>query len=161
MEITLKTKVGVAADHAGFEYKEKIKKYLINQGYNVVDYGTHSSESASYAEFGKALGQALHDGKVEIGFGFCGTGLGISYAMNRFKKVRAARVATVEDAHLARQHNDANALAIGQRTNTYENALAMVQEFLKTDYEGGRHQSRIDELDIDAVECWMNRSFKG
>lgn len=147
---------GFASDHAGFAYKESLKQYVISQGFEVIDYGPSDMTNSSYAFYGKKLGQALQKSQVDYGIGVCGTGLGISYALNRFTKVRAARVSTIEDAHLSRQHNNANALAIGERTTSLENAKAMVDEFIKTAYEGGRHQSRIDELD-EVTHCLQEK----
>ncbi|WP_373423265.1 ribose 5-phosphate isomerase B [Mycoplasma iguanae] len=142
-----KIKFGFASDHAGFEYKEALKKYVENKGFEVVDLGPFNEESSSYAVYGQKLGQALKNKEVDLGIAVCGTGLGMSYALNRIHTVRAARVATVEDAHLAKLHNNANVLTLGQRTNTLENAKAMVDEFIKTEFEGGRHKERIDKLD--------------
>lgn len=141
-------KAYLASDHAGFELKDKMKKYLESKGYLVEDLGPFDGDTpVSYADYGKKLGHAISDDKNSFGIGVCGTGLGISYAVNRIKGARGARVTSVEDAHLAKQHNNANALLFGSRQETLEEVKAMFNEWEKTKYEGGRHQSRIDGLD--------------
>ncbi|MBN3534926.1 ribose 5-phosphate isomerase B [Mycoplasma procyoni] len=143
-----KMKIAFASDHAGFELKDKILEYVKSKGYEVEDLGPfNGTESVSYAEYGKKLGKFLQDKKADAGFAFCGTGLGISYALNRFKGVRAARITNVNDAYLAKLHNNANAIAMSGRFTTFEEAKKMVDEYFETEYEGGRHQTRIDQLD--------------
>ncbi|UWD34331.1 ribose 5-phosphate isomerase B [Mesomycoplasma molare] len=143
-----KIKIAFASDHAGYELKKQIFDYVREKGYEVEDLGPfNSTESVSYATFGKKLGKHLQDKKADIGIAFCGTGLGISYALNRFKGVRAARITNVNDAYLAKLHNNANVIAMSGRFTTFEEAKKMVDEYFETEYEGGRHQSRIDELD--------------
>lgn len=133
-----KIKIAFASDHAGFELKEKVISYMKELGMEIEDLGPYNGdESVSYAKYGKILGQHLHDEKADLGIGICGTGLGISYALNRFTKVRAARITSVNDAHLAKMHNNANAIALSGRFATFEEAKAMIDEFLKTEYEGG------------------------
>lgn len=141
-------KIVLGSDHAGFELKDKLKKYVEEKGYEVIDLGPDNSKTpVSYAEKGLAIGHHIAKNKDEIGIAVCGTGLGISYAVNRVKHVRGARVTSIEDAHLSRQHNDANIIVFGARQITLDNAKAMLDEFLLTKFEGGRHKARIDALD--------------
>lgn len=144
----MKKRIYLSSDHAGFDLKDKIKSYLNENDYEVIDLGTNSSnDSVSYANYGKKLAQEVLKDKGSYGIGVCGTGLGISYSVNRFKGIRGARVTSVEDSRLAKQHNDANVLLFGGRQTTIEDAQKMIDEFFKAEYEGGRHQKRIDELD--------------
>lgn len=141
-------KLYLASDHAGWELKEKLKEYITNKGYDVQDLGPFTDkESVSYAEYGKKIGDAVSKDKNSIGVAMCGTGLGISYAINRVKGARGARITSVEDAHLAKEHNNANIIVLGARQKTFEEAKEMFDEWERTEYEGGRHQARIDELD--------------
>ncbi|MCE6061412.1 RpiB/LacA/LacB family sugar-phosphate isomerase [Mycoplasmopsis agalactiae] len=144
-----KGKVVLASDHGGCDLKNEIKNYVSNLGYETVDLGPEdSSKSISYAEQGHKLANYLLDNKdVSFGIGLCGTGLGISYALNRHSGIRAARVTSVEDANLAKLHNNANVLVIGGRQVNIEQAKAMIDEYINTEYEGGRHQARIDQID--------------
>lgn len=140
-------KIALASDHAGFERKQEILEYLKNRGFEVIDLGPESSKSTSYAIYGKKLADFLIKHPDQIGIGICGTGLGMSYALNRFKHIRAARVTSENDAYLAKLHNNANALALSGRFNSKEESISFINKFLETEYEGGRHQSRIEELD--------------
>lgn len=141
-------KVAFASDHAGFKLKQELENYLKNLGYEIVDLGPNTdSNSVSYALQGNKLADYINQNNPEFGIGICGTGLGISYALNRHKHIRAARITSVEDAHLAKQHNNANVLVFGGRQVTFEQAKDMVDEYLKTQFEGGRHIARIEELD--------------
>ncbi|UUD35336.1 RpiB/LacA/LacB family sugar-phosphate isomerase [Mycoplasmopsis caviae] len=140
--------VALASDHGGCELKNQMAQYAESLGYQVVDLGpADSSKSISYAEQGHKLANYINEHKNVIGLGFCGTGLGISYALNRHKHIRAARVVSVEDARLAKLHNNANVLVMGGRYVPFADAKAMFNEYLKTEYEGGRHQVRIDQID--------------
>ena len=141
-------KIILASDHGGFELKDKMKKYVESKGYEFEDIGPfNGEESVSYAEYGLKLGKAISSDKNSIGIGVCGTGLGISYAINRIKGARGARVTSVEDAHLAKEHNNANVLVFGGRQIKFEDAKKMFDEFINTEFEGGRHLSRIEQLD--------------
>ncbi|MEA4206149.1 RpiB/LacA/LacB family sugar-phosphate isomerase [Mycoplasma sp. 1199] len=140
--------VALASDHAGYKLKDELASYLKEQGFDVVDLGPETdSVSVSYASKGKELANYVDEAQPNFGIAVCGTGLGISYALNRHKHIRAARVTSVEDAHLAKQHNNANVLVFGGRQVTFEQAKDMLNEYMDTQFEGGRHQSRIDELD--------------
>ncbi len=143
----MKKKIILASDHAGFKLKDELRKYVETKGYIVEDLGPNNDEKpVSYAEQGIKLSKKVV-AEEGIGIGICGTGLGISYAVNRVKHARGARVTSVEDAHLARQHNDANVIIFGGRQVEQKKAKEMLNEFLETKFEGGRHQNRIDALD--------------
>ena len=140
-------KIAVASDHGGFALKEKVKEHLIERGFDVEDLGTHSEESVDYPVYGKACGEAVASGKADLGVVVCGTGIGISIAANKVKGVRCGLCTSVEMAHLTKQHNNANILALGGRTTEPELALKILDEWLDTEFEGGRHQRRVDMLD--------------
>lgn len=140
--------IGMASDHAGFELKEYIKKELFSMGYDVKDYGTHSEESVDYPDYAHPLASDISDGKLRIGILICGTGNGISMTANKHRNVRCALCWEPEIARLARQHNDANVLAMPGRFISKEKALESVKVFLDTDFEGGRHQRRVDKINL-------------
>ncbi|MDD6276450.1 MAG: ribose 5-phosphate isomerase B [Clostridia bacterium] len=151
-------KIAVGADHGGFELKESIKKHLEELGgYEIVDYGTHSSDSVDYAEIAYKVGKAVtQDGDEKIlGILCCGTGIGISIAANKVKGVRAACCSDTFSARYTRLHNDANILCMGGRVVGEGLANELVDAFLGSEFEGGRHQRRIDQ--ITAIE---NETFK-
>ena len=139
--------IAIASDHGGFQLKETIRKYLAERGEKVVDLGTSSEESVDYPIYGKACGEAVASGKAERGIVVCGTGIGISIAANKVKGIRCGLCTSVEMAQLTRQHNNANILALGGRTTDPELALQIVDAFLDTEFEGGRHKRRTDMLD--------------
>ena len=140
-------KIAVASDHGGFALKEKVKEHLVQRGFEVDDLGTHSEESVDYPVYGKACGEAVASGKADLGVVVCGTGIGISIAANKVKGIRCGLCTSVEMAHLTKQHNNANILALGGRTTEPELAVKIVDEWLDTEFEGGRHQRRVDMLD--------------
>ncbi len=140
------TIIGMASDHAGFELKEYIKGKLLSSGYRVKDYGTHGEESVDYPDYAHPLASDISDGTLRIGILICGTGNGISMTANKHNNVRCALCWEPEIARLARQHNDANILAMPGRFITKEKAWESVQVFLETSFEGGRHQRRIDKI---------------
>lgn len=140
-------KVAIGADHAGFEEKENIKKVLDEIGIEYVDLGTNSLDSVDYPNFGKSVGEAVANGEVERGIVVCGSGIGISIAANKVHGVRAALVWNEETAKLSRQHNDANVLAIGARTTPKGTIPNIVKAWFETDFEGGRHQKRVDLIE--------------
>ena len=139
-------KIAIASDHGGYQLKEEIKKYLEGRNIEVVDLGTNSEESVDYPIYGKACGEAVMSGKADRGIVCCGTGIGISIAANKVKGIRCGLCTSVEMAHLTKQHNNANMIALGGRTTAPELALAIVDEWLDTDFEGGRHQRRVDMI---------------
>lgn len=133
-------KIFIASDHAGFELKEFLKKH-----FDCIDLGTNSADSVDYPDFGKKAATEVAQGNC-VGIIICGSGIGISIAANRNPKVRAALCINAEMAKLARQHNDANILALGARLTNQEDALEITKTFLETEFEGGRHQKRVDKL---------------
>lgn len=139
-------RIAVASDHAGYDLKEELKQYLTSKGHDVLDLGTHSKESVDYPDFGTAMGAAIEKAEAPKGILVCGSGIGISIAANRNPSVRAALCQSGLAAKLARQHNDANVLALGARLIGVETALDCVDAFLTTEFEGGRHQRRVDKM---------------
>ena len=119
-------KIAVASDHGGFALKEKVKEHLVQRGFEVDDLGTHSEESVDYPVYGKACGEAVASGKADLGVVVCGTGIGISIAANKVKGIRCGLCTSVEMAHLTKQHNNANILALGGRTTEPELALSLI-----------------------------------
>ncbi len=138
--------IAIASDHAGFELKADLKEHLIAAGRQVLDLGTDSPTSVDYPDLAYAMGEALEMGRAGRGVLICGTGIGISMAANRLPHVRAALCYDATTARLARQHNDANVLALGARTTAPEMARQCLQIFLATEYEGGRHDQRVAKL---------------
>src|SRR5918993_6054249 len=139
-------RIALASDHAGFALKRELAVWLGELGYEVTDLGTNSTESVDYPDFGAKLANAVATGSAERGIAVCGTGIGISIAVNRNPKCRCARVDEPVSAALAREHNDANVLALGGRLVGSDIANACVTAFLGTEFAGGRHQRRVDEL---------------
>ncbi|MDU1910212.1 ribose 5-phosphate isomerase B [Fusobacterium sp.] len=140
-------KIALGADHGGFELKEKIKTHLIKNGYEVLDLGTNSSDSVDYPEFGHAVGYTVAEKKAEFGIVICGTGIGISIAANKVTGIRAALCTNTTMARLTREHNNANILALGGRIIGDILALEMVDTFLTTEFQGGRHEKRITKIE--------------
>ena len=145
-ELPKKRRIAIGSDHAGFLVKEAIRKYLEAAGYAVDDQGTTSEESVDYPDYGKAVGERVCSKLADLGIAVCGSGIGISIAANKVPGIRAALAHDVMTARLAREHNDANVLALGGRIVTAEAAIEMVRVFLTTAYLGGRHQRRIDKI---------------
>ena len=141
-----KPRIVIGSDHAGFSVKEIIRKHLVSTGYVVCDLGTSSEESVDYPDYGKAVGEQVVSKQADLGIAVCGTGIGITIAANKVPGIRAALAHDVNTARLAREHNDANVLALGGRIVTGEAAIEMVQVFLATTYLGGRHQRRLDKI---------------
>lgn len=139
-------RIAVSADHAGVDLKDLIADWLRDQGHEVLDLGTNSHESVDYPRYGAMLAEALADGRAERGITVCGSGIGVAIAANRNPACRCAQVAEPLSAQLCRQHNDANAIALGARLIGTEMAIACVKTFLETQFEGGRHQRRVDQL---------------
>jgi ribose 5-phosphate isomerase B len=141
-----KPRIAIGSDHAGFPVKEAIRKYLEGAGYAVDDQGTSSEESVDYPDYGKAVGERVASKQSDLGIAVCGSGIGISIAANKVPGIRAALAHDVTTARLAREHNDANVLALGGRIVTADAAVQMVQTFLNTPFAGGRHQLRLDKI---------------
>lgn len=140
-------KIGIASDHGGFELKEYLKEYLKKSGIEVSDFGTNSEEPVDYPIYGERCARAVANGEVERGVVCCGTGIGISIAANKVKGIRCALCTDENMARLSRQHNNANMLALGGRTTSNEEAKKILDAWLITEFEGGRHQRRIDMID--------------
>jgi ribose 5-phosphate isomerase B len=140
-------KIAIGSDHAGFQYKEKIKSFLEKNGNSVIDFGTHSEEPCDYPLFIRPVAQAVARGEFERGIVLGGSGNGEAMAANRVKGVRCALCWNVESARLSRRHNDANVLSLGQRMMNLETALEILRVWLETPFEGGRHQHRVELID--------------
>ena len=145
-------RIALAADHAGYLLKDELAAWLRDQGHDVSDLGTNGPESVDYPEFGRKLAGAVASGQAERGIAICGSGIGISIAANREPRCRCARVSEPLSAELAREHNDANVLALGARLTGSDMAKACVLAFLDTNFAGGRHQRRVDQLSQELQE---------
>ena len=139
-------KIGLGSDHAGYQLKEKIKTFLQSQNIEIEDFGTYSEESTDYPDYAHPLAEVVSENKVDLGIAMCGSGNGISMALNKHQKVRAALCWNEELAALARQHNDANILSLPARFISEEIALKIVEAYLNNNFEGGRHQRRVDKI---------------
>jgi ribose 5-phosphate isomerase B len=139
-------RIALAADHAGYLLKDELVRWLREQGHEVSDLGTNGPESVDYPAYGAKLAMEVALGKAERGIAVCGSGIGISIAVNRNMECRCARVADPLSAQLAREHNNANVIALGARLIGTDMAKACVESFLGTDFAGGRHQRRVDQL---------------
>ncbi len=140
--------IGLASDHAGYPLKEFVKSYLDQKGIPWKDFGTDSEASCDYADFGHPLALAVEAGECQLGIAVCGSGEGISMTLNKHQGIRAGLCWIPEIAHLSRQHNDANVLVMPGRFITEETAAQVISEFLNTDFEGGRHQRRIEKIPL-------------
>lgn len=138
--------VAAGADHAGYEYKQKIVELLRGMGLEVIDLGTDSAESVDYPDYAHAVAGAVSSGKAQVGILVCGSGIGMSIVANKHAGVRAANVESPEAARLSREHNDANVLAIGARLTAWEKAREIVTAFLGATFQGGRHRKRVDKI---------------
>jgi len=141
-------KIGIASDHAGFDYKEKLKKYLQDNNNEVSDYGCNSNESVDYPDFAHRLAESIKIGDNEIGIQFCGTGNGINMSANKHQEIRAALCWNNHIAQQARLHNNANVLTMPARHLQWEEVEEIVRVFLNTDFEGGRHERRVNKIKI-------------
>ena len=139
-------RIAIVSDHAAFDMKTELIGHLESSGYAVLDLGTTSTDSVDYPDYGYRIACAIADGEVERGIALCGSGIGISIAVNRHPQCRCARVSDGLSARLARQHNDANVLALGARLIGIATARDCVDQFLATPFSGGHHQRRIDQL---------------
>ena len=141
-------KIGLACDHAGFEYKEQLKKYLYSKGKEIKDFGCYSLESVDYPDFAHQLAESIEKGENELGIQFCGTGNGINMSANKHQGIRAALCWNTHIAEQARLHNNANVLTMPARVLKWEEVKKIVDIFLKTDFEGGRHEKRVEKIKI-------------
>ncbi len=137
-------RIALGSDHGGFQLKKEISKHLQSHGMEVLDCGTNSTDSVDYPRYGLAVGQALLKGQVDLGIIICGTGQGIAMAANKLPGIRAAVCAETYSARMAREHNNANVLALGERVTGAGLALDIVDVFLNTNFAGGRHSKRVD-----------------
>ena len=138
--------VALGADHAGFELKEALKAWLIDQGYQILDYGTHSPDSVDYPDYAAQVAEAVAHQKVDRGVLICGTGIGMAIAASKVPGVRAALCSDLYTARMSREHNDANVLTLGGRLMGPEMALDVLRMWIETDFAGGRHQRRVDKI---------------
>ena len=138
--------VYIASDHAGFDMKAAIKAYLVEKGIGIEDVGPNNKSSVDYPDYGAALAGSMKGKESAVGIAICGSGIGISIAVNRYPWMRAALVTDMTGARLCREHNDANVLALGERLVGIQIALDCVDTFLATSFEGGRHQRRVIKL---------------
>jgi ribose 5-phosphate isomerase B len=145
-------KIAIGADHAGAEYKDKIAALLRSQGYEVHDFGTHGKQPVDYPDFGFAVGEAVGGGGFERGIVVCGSSLGIAIAANKVAGVRCAAVFEPLSTELARRHNDANVLALSERLTGWEMIERLLQIFLETPFEGGRHARRVEKLEYGPAQ---------
>lgn len=139
-------KIHLASDHAAFEQKEMLKTFLA-KNFEIIDHGCHSEESVNYPEFGKKIAEAVLDSSG-IGIALCGSGIGISMQVNRYKGIRGGLCNSVDDAKMTKMHNNANILCLAGRKHTDEKLKEMVSVWIETEFEGGRHQTRIEMLDL-------------
>ncbi|MBI3871476.1 MAG: ribose 5-phosphate isomerase B [candidate division Zixibacteria bacterium] len=140
-------RVAIGADHRGFPLKESVKKRLEASGVAVIDFGANSDAPADYPDYGRPVAEAVAEGKADLGITVCWTGNGMNMVANKVSGVRAAMALNPEMARLARAHNDANVLSLAAKYTPDPDAMSIVNEFLKTQFEGGRHQKRLDKMD--------------
>ena len=140
-------KLGITSDHAGYDMKAMLIEYLESKGHEVIDFGPFSTDSVDYPDFAKKLTQSVVDGETQFGIGICGTGIGMNIACNKQKGIRAALCSDSLSASLTRQHNNANVLNLGARIIGEEIAKDIVDKFLDSEFEAGRHQNRIDKIE--------------
>jgi len=143
-------KVAIGADHGGYELKEAIKAYIKDKGVEVIDMGTNNDASVDYPIYGQAVAEKVASEEADLGILICGTGLGMSYVANKVKGIRCACVSDVFSAEMSRLHNNANVLSMGARVVGLGLAMKIVETFLGTEFEGGRHNKRVDM--VTAVE---------
>lgn len=142
--------IGIACDHAGYDLKEFLVGYLSSKGYEVTDFGTYSDESVDYPDFAHPLAEAVQNGELPQGIGICGSGEGMSMTLNKHRGIRAGLCWRPEIAELIRMHNDANILVLPARFISNDEAMAIVDKYLSTPFEGGRHERRIAKVDLPA-----------
>jgi ribose 5-phosphate isomerase B len=139
-------KIAIGNDHAGPDYKKAIVEFLEKQGHEVINHGTNSTKSVDYPDFGHAVANDIQLKNAQLGIVICGSGNGIAMTVNKHQDVRAALCWTIEIAELARQHNDANVISIPSRFTSIPQAVAMVETFINTAFEGGRHANRVNKI---------------
>lgn len=139
-------KIAIGADHAGVLYKEKLVKYLTDKGIEVQDFGTFSTDSVDFPDFAHPTAEAVEKGEVDFGILLCGSGQGVNMTANKHKGVRSALCWNTDIARLTRMHNNANVIALPARFVAYEYAVEMIEIFLNTEFEGGRHEKRVGKI---------------
>lgn len=139
-------KIGIGSDHGGYELKEQIKEHLFKQGIEYIDYGTNSNDSVDYPDFGKKVAEAVVAKEVDRGIIICGTGIGISIAANKVKGIRCALCGDTFSARMSMEHNNANMIALGARVLGVGLALEIVDTYLKSEFQGGRHAIRVNKI---------------
>jgi ribose 5-phosphate isomerase B len=139
-------KLAIGGDHAGYHYKEKLKAHLEKMGHEVKDFGPHSADSADYPDFVHPAAVAVESGEAQYGVLICGSGQGVTITANKHQKIRAALCWSTDLAEVTRQHNDSNMICIAARFIAYELAEQIVDKFISTSFEGGRHQRRVDKI---------------
>ena len=144
----MKPKIVIASDHAGFDTKVELIKYLKGKGYEIADMGTNSTEAVDYPDFGHKLGESIGSGLYQRGISICGSGNGINMVVNKHKGVRSALCWNKEISEMSRKHNDANVCSIPARFVDVKEAIEIVEAFLNTGFDGGRHERRINKIDI-------------
>ncbi len=143
-----KTRIGICSDHAGFEYKTKLIKRLTRKGFEVVDFGTHSTESMDYPDVAHPLALAVENGQVEKGVALCGTGNGMAITLNKHQGIRAGLAWNTDIGKLVKQHNNANILVMPARFVSYRMACAILDAWLESEFGGGRHLRRIEKIPV-------------
>lgn len=146
--------LGISSDHGGYDLKLKILDFLQNQNYRLLDYGTDNTESVDYPDYAYSVVKGILQNEIDKGIIICGTGIGISITANRFPGIRAALCWDQHSAKMSKEHNNSNIIAFGGRTTKYEDAKNIVSAWLNTEFDGGRHQLRIDKIDRLAVDFW-------
>ena len=147
-------KLGIASDHGGFELKEELKKHIEEKGIEIKDFGTHSLKSVDYPDYAKKLCDAVLSSEVDLGIAICGTGVGVSIACNKVDGIRAGHCTDSFTARMIRNHNNANVICLGGRITGIEIAKDIIDNFLNSEFEGGRHQNRIDKItEIEKGGC--------
>ncbi|MEG2614580.1 MAG: ribose 5-phosphate isomerase B [Alistipes sp.] len=144
----MEKKIGIACDHAGYEMKEFLVGYLDANKWEVLDFGTHSEERADYPDYAHQLAAAIEAGELERGIALCGSGEGMAITLNKHQGIRAGLVWDQEIAHLIRQHNNANVIVLPARFITNDQAIAFIEEFFATEFEGGRHEARVAKIPV-------------
>ena len=141
-------KIAICSDHAGVEYKSKLISYLLGKGYEVINFGTDSTESMDYSDVAHPLAAAVESGEADLGIALCGTGNGMAMTLNHHKGIRAGLAWNTAIGALVKQHNNANVLVMPARFISYRMAVSIVRTWLTSDFEGGRHQRRIDKIPV-------------
>lgn len=144
----MKEVIPIACDHAGFELKKRVIEHLESRGFEVKDFGTYSADSCDYPDYAHCVGASIEAGEYKRGIVICGSGNGVQMTVNKYRHVRCALCWTREIAHLGRQHNDCNCISLPARFINEQEAIGIVDEYLDTPFEGGRHQRRVEKISM-------------